>query len=557
MSTQVDNGTSKDADFQSGFLPSTTTRRKHHSMPKVLVADPIAEEGIEILKQAADVDVKIGLTKDELAAIIGEYDALAVRSETKVTGDIIAKAEKLKIIGRAGVGVDNIDVEAATNRGILVVNSPEGNTLAAAELTVAMLLALARNIPQADATMRAGRWDRKKFMGSEIYGKTLGVIGLGKIGREVVSRLQSFGMSVIGNDPYLKPEQADALGIKLVDLDTLYAQSDYISVHTPKTKETTGMINAEKLALMKPTVRLINCARGGIIDEAALAEAAKAGKIGGAAVDVYTTEPVPADNPLLGIPNIVTTPHLGASTEEAQVNVAIDIAEQIVEVLAGKPARAAVNMPSVSADMLGRLQPYLTLAEKIGSLHAQLTSSPISEVEVVYAGDFESLPTVHLTRAVLKGLLEPVVAESVNYVNAPAIAAGRGIKVTESRTSASGDATGATLTVKKRGGSAEREISGVVLGKDLRILTIDGYRVDVRPTGPMLVTQHTDRPGVIGKVGTLLGDNAINIAGMHVGRESEGTRAVMVLKLDTPTPDPLLEQIRQIDGMETARLVQL
>ena len=405
--------------------------------------------------------------------------------------------------------------------------------------------------------MRAGRWDRKKFMGSEIYGKTLGVIGLGKIGREVVSRLQAFGMSVLGYDPYLKPEQADALGIKLVDLDTLYKESDYISVHTPKTKETTGMINAEKLALMKPTVRIINCARGGIIDEAALAEAAKSGKIGGAAIDVYTAEPVPADNPLLGIPNIVTTPHLGASTEEAQVNVAIDIAEQIVEVLAGHPARAAVNMPPVSADMLGRLQPYLTLAEKIGSLHAQLTSSPISEVEVVYAGEFESLPTVHLTRAVLKGLLEPMVAESVNYVNAPAIAAGRGIKITESRTPASGDTTGAVLTVRKRGGSTEREISGVALGKDLRILTIDGYRVDVRPAGPMLVTQHTDRPGVIGKVGTLLGDNAINIAGMHVGRESEGTRAVMVLKLDTPTPDPLLEQIRQIDGMETARLVQL
>lgn len=528
-------------------------------MPKVLVSDPIAPEGIEILKQVADVDVKTGLSKDELAAIIGDYDALAVRSETKVTGEIIARADKLKIIGRAGVGVDNIDVEAATNRGILVVNSPEGNTLAAAELTVAMLLALARNIPQADGAMRAGRWDRKIYMGSEVYGKTLGVIGLGKIGREVVSRLQSFGMSVLGYDPYLKPEQADALGIKLVDLDTLYRESDYISVHTPKTKETTGMINAEKLALMKPAVRLINCARGGIIDEAALAEAAKSGKIGGAAVDVYTTEPAPADNPLLGIPNIITTPHLGASTEEAQVNVAIDIAEQIVEVLAGKPARAAVNMPSVAADMLLRLQPYLTLAEKIGSLHAQLTSSPISEVEVVYAGDFD-LPTVHLTRAVLKGLLEPIVAESVNYVNAPAVAAGRGIKITESRTPAPGDgSTGAVLTVRKRGGpgGTEREISGVVLGKDLRILTIDGYRVDVRPTGPMLVTRHTDRPGVIGKVGTLLGDSGINIAGMHVGRESEGSRAVMVLKLDTPTSETLLGSIRQIDGMETARLVQL
>lgn len=527
-------------------------------MPKVLIADPIAPEGIEILKTVAEVDVKTGLSKDELAAIIGDYDALAVRSETKVTAEIIARATKLKIIGRAGVGVDNIDVEAATNRGILVVNSPEGNTLAAAELTVAMLLALARNIAPADQALRAGKWDRKKYMGSEVYGKTVGVIGLGKIGREVVSRLQAFGMSVLGYDPFLKPEQAEALGITLADLDTLYQESDYITVHVPKTKETTGMISADKIALMKPTVRLINVARGGILDEAAVAEAVQSGRIAGAAIDVYTTEPAPADNPLLGVANILTTPHLGASTEEAQVNVALDIAEQIVEVLNGKPARAAVNMPSVSADMLGRLQPYLTLAEKIGSLHAQLTSSPISEVEVVYAGDFESLPTVHLTRAVLKGLLEPVVQEGVNYVNAPALAAARGIKITESRTPSAGEGGGCVLTVRKRGGSHDREICGAVLSRDnIRILTIDGYRVDIRPAGPMLVTQHTDRPGVIGKVGTLIGEANINIAGMHVGRESEGQGALMVLKLDTPTPDALLEAIRRVDGMETVRLVQL
>ena len=532
-------------------------------MPKVLVADPIAPEGIEILRKVADVDVKIGLAKDELAAIIGDYDALAVRSETKVTGEIIAAADKLKIIGRAGVGVDNIDVEAATNRGILVVNSPDGNTFAAAELTVAMLLALARHIPQADGALRVGKWDRKKYMGSEVYGKTLGVIGLGKIGREVAKRLQSFEMKVIGYDPYLKPEQAEALGIQLVDLDTLYKESDYITVHVPKTKETTGMINAEKLALMKPTVRLINVARGGILDEAAVAEAAKAGRIGGAAIDVFSTEPAPADNPLLGIPNIITTPHLGASTEEAQVNVAIDIAEQIADVLAGKPARAAVNMPSVSAEMLVRLQPYLTLAEKIGSLHAQLTSSSISDVELIYAGDFENLPTVHLTRAVLKGLLDPILPGSVNYVNAPALAAARGIKITESHTPVTGEGQGCVLTVRKRGvktatSNGEREICGTVFSKDnIRILYIDGYRVDIRPSGPMLITQHTDKPGIIGKVGTLLGDNGFNIAGMHVGRESEGQGAVMVLKLDAALPDSLMEQIRLIDGMETARLVQL
>ena len=527
-------------------------------MPKVLVSDPIAPEGIEILKRVADVDVKTGLPKEELAAIIGDYDALAVRSETKVTAEVIANAKNLKIIGRAGVGVDNIDVEAATKRGILVVNSPEGNTVAAAELTVAMLLALARNIPQADASLRGGEWKRAKYMGSEVYNKTLGVIGLGKIGREVAKRLQSFEMNVLGYDPYLKPEQAEALGIKLVELDTLYKESDYITVHVPKTKETSGMINAEKLALMKPTVRLINVARGGIMDEAAVAEAAKAGRIGGAAIDVYSTEPATKDNPLLAIPNIITTPHLGASTEEAQVNVAIDIAEQIADVLQGKPARAAVNMPSVAADVLARIQPYLTLAEKIGSLHAQLTSSNIEEVEILYAGDFENLPTVHLTRAVLKGLLEPIVPESVNYVNAPGLAASRGIKVTESRTPAN-DAHSCLLTVRKRGSGHDREICGTVFGPDnIRIVHIDGFRVDIRPSGPMLLTEHTDKPGIIGKVGTILGDAGVNIAGMHVGRQSgEGSPAVMVLKLDAPVPDAVLTQLRQIPGMESARQVVL
>lgn len=527
-------------------------------MPKVLVSDPIAPEGVEILKRVADVDVKTGLSKEELAAIIGDYDALAVRSETKVTAEVLAKADKLKIIGRAGVGVDNIDVETATKRGILVVNSPEGNTIAAAELTVAMLLALARNIPQADASLRGGEWKRSKYMGSEVYHKTLGVIGLGKIGREVAKRCQSFEMHVLGYDPYLKPEQAEQLGIKLVDLDTLYKESDYITVHVPKTKETTGMINAEKLALMKPTVRLINVARGGIMDEAALADAARAGRIGGAAVDVFSVEPATADNPLLGIPNIVTTPHLGASTEEAQVNVAIDIAEQIADVLQGKPARAAVNMPSVAADVLARIEPYLTLAEKIGSLHAQLTSSSIEEVEIVYAGDFEDLPTVHLTRAVLKGILEPIIPESVNYVNAPTLAASRGIKVIESRTPAD-TAHSCLLTVRKRSKTSEREICGTVFAPDnIRIVHIDGYRVDIRPSGPMLVTMHTDQPGIIGKVGTILGENGLNIAGMHVGRESGvGSRAIMVLKLDSPLPDQVQKQIVQIPGMEAARPVLL
>ena len=526
-------------------------------MPKVLVSDPIAQEGIDILKKVADVDVKIGLSKEELAAIIGEYDALAVRSETKVTAEIIAAAGKLKIIGRAGVGVDNIDVEAATKRGILVVNSPEGNTVAAAELTVAMLLALARNIPQADASLRGGEWKRSKYVGSEVYKKTLGVIGLGKIGREVARRLQAFEMDVIGYDPYFKAEQAETLGIRLADLETLYRESDYITVHVPKTKETAGMIGAEQIAQMKPTVRLINVARGGIIDEVALANAAREGRIGGAAIDVFSVEPAATDNPVLGIPNIITTPHLGASTEEAQVNVAIDIAEQIADVIHGKPARAAVNMPSVSADVLARIEPYLLLAEKIGSLHSQLANGSINAVEIIYAGDFENLPTVHITRAVMKGLLEPIIPESVNYVNAPSLAIARGIKVTESRIDGN-DAGGCTLTVRAQAKNSEHEICGTVYARnDVRIVYIDGFRVSLTPTGWMLVTEHTDRPGIIGKVGTLLGDNGINIAGMHVGRESEGRQALMVLKIDSPISETLLEKIVQIDGMETARQVGL
>jgi len=526
-------------------------------MPRVLVSDPIAPEGIAILKQVADVDVKTGLPKEELASIIGDYDALAVRSETKVTAEILEKATKLKIIGRAGVGVDNIDVAKATERGVLVVNSPEGNTMAAAELTVAMLLALARNIPQADATLRVGEWKRSKYMGSEIYGKTLGVIGLGKIGREVAKRLQSFEMKVIGYDPYLKAEQAEALGIRLVDLPTLYKESDYITVHVPKTKETAGMIAAEQIATMKPTVRLINVARGGIIDEAALAEAAKSGKIAGAAIDVFSVEPATADNPLLGIPNIITTPHLGASTEEAQVNVAIDIAEQIADVLSGKPARAAVNMPSVSAEVLARIEPYLALGEKIGSLMSQMSQSGVQDFEVIYNGDdFENLPTLHITRAVMKGVLEPVVPDSVNYVNAPSLAAARGIKVTESRVQ--NDSHSCLLTVRAQTKNNTREICGTVFGRhDVRIVHIDGYRVDIVPKGSMIVTEHTDRPGIIGKVGTLLGNNSVNIAGMHVGRESEGQKALMVLMIDSPVEDSILDQIKQIDGMETARQVSL
>lgn len=345
-------------------------------MARILVSDPVAEAGIEVLRQAGEVDVRTGLPREELVRIIGEYDALVVRSETKVTAEVIEAARRLRIIGRAGVGVDNIDVAAATQRGIIVVNSPEGNTIAAAEHTIALMMAMARNIPQADRSLRAGEWKRSKFVGTEVYRKTLGIIGLGKIGREVARRAKGLGMNVVAYDPFTPTEVAERIGVKLTDLNSLLAQSDFVTIHTPLNEQTRHLINAERIALMKDGARLINCARGGIVDEGALAEALRSGKLAGAAVDVFSKEPPPPDNPLIALENCVVTPHLGASTEEAQVNVAVDVAEQIVSVLRGGPARSAVNLPPIDPEMLQRIAPYLLLAEKIGKLHTHWRARP-------------------------------------------------------------------------------------------------------------------------------------------------------------------------------------
>lgn len=533
-------------------------------MPKVLVSDPIAEAGIALLRQIPNtqVDVKLGLKPDELKAIIGDYDALAVRSETKVTAEILAEAKKLQIIGRAGVGVDNIDVATATQKGIVVVNSPEGNTLAAAELAVALLLALARKIPQADASLHSGKWERKKFVGTEIYGKTVGVVGLGKIGRSVAQRMKAFETVVIAYDPFATEESARRIGVELVSLDEIYRRSDFITLHVPLNNETRGMISAEQLATMKDGVRIINCARGGIIDEQALADAVKSGKVGGAAIDVFAQEPVDPANPLLALPENVVTPHLGASTEEAQVNVAIDISEQIADVLQGRPARSAVNLPAVSADEMVRVAPYLVLASKLGSLHTQLARTTsgegraINSVEITFGGDFSGVPTESITRAVLQGLMTPILEDPVNLVNAPVLAEARGIKVTESFSKSGGELS-ILLTVRAHFPGGDRTLTGTVYGQELRIVTIDGYRVNIRPFGHMIVTQHTDAPGIVGKVGSLLGDNRINIAGMHVGRETAGGRAVMVLLTDESLSPTLVEQIRTIQGMEAALFVTL
>ena len=529
-------------------------------MAKVLVADAVAGEGVSLLRRAGfEVDVRTGLSKDELTAVIGNYDALAVRSETRVSAEVLQAAHKLKIIGRAGVGVDNIDVEAATQKGILVVNSPEGNTLAAAELTVALLLALSRNVAPAASALKGGQWQRSRYVGVEVYGKTVGVIGLGKIGREVARRLRAMEMSILAFDPFLTNEQAEALGVRLASLDTIYRQSDYITVHVPKTPQTTGMIGAEQIAQMRDGVRLINVARGGIINEAAVLEGLNSGKIAGAAFDVWTTEPTEPDNPLVLHPKMLATPHLGASTEEAQIGVAVDIAEQIVDVLQGRPARAAVNMPSLSPDILAQTAPYLSLAEKMGSLLSQLSQTPASGVEILYAGDWQASQSVHITRALMKGLLTPTLRESVNYVNAPTLARERGITLTESRTDVRSDEFAHVLTASARTQSGETHtVSGTVFGKtDLRIVGLDGYEMDFRPEGFHIVTRHTDKPGIVGRVGTILGTHSVNIAGMYLGRSGPMGRAVMALSLDAGAPDEAMTEISHMDGMEAARLVAL
>lgn len=530
-------------------------------MAKVLVSDPVAAEGVAVLRRAGlEVDIRTGLSKEELIQIIGDYDALAVRSETKVTAEALDAAKNLKIIGRAGVGVDNIDVERATQNGILVVNSPEGNTIAASELTVTLILALARNVPQAAATMKAGEWKRSKFVGVEVYGKTVGVIGLGKIGREVAKRLQGMEMNILAYDPFLSEEQAAKLGVRSVSLEAIYRQADYITVHVPKTKDTAGMIGPAQFEMMKDGVRIINVARGGIIDETALLNALDSGKVAGAAIDVWEQEPVPTDHPLAHHPLVIATPHLGASTEEAQIGVAIDIAEQIVDVMQGRAARAAVNMPSLPADMLSKTAPFLRLAERIGSMQSQLSSTGIVAMDVLYEGDFAQNQIIHITRALMKGLLSPVLASAVNYVNAPALAQQRGIQLTEARREESGNPEYRNLiTIKATARSGKSSIiSGTVFGaSDIRIVSIDGYAVDFKPEGCHIITRHTDRPGIVGRVGTLLGNNGVNIAGMYLGRAMPMGHAVMALSVDSLAAPEVLKELSAMEGMELVRQVEL
>ncbi|MGH7687556.1 MAG: phosphoglycerate dehydrogenase, partial [Candidatus Dormibacteria bacterium] len=523
---------------------------------RILVADPIADDGVTRLRAAGEVDVATGLAPEALRERIGEYDALVVRSETKVTADVLDAATRLRVVGRAGVGVDNIDLEAATRHGILVLNAPTGNTIAAAEHAVAMMMALVRNIPVADQSLHAGRWERSKFMGMELRDKTLGVLGLGKIGFEV-ARTASSGlqMRVIAHDPLVTAERATQAGAELVEFETLLAESDVLTVHVPLTDATRGVIGAAELGRMRAGARLINVARGGIIDEQALADAIRGGHIAGAAIDVFTSEPPAADNPLLAVPQIVLTPHLGASTREAQVNVAYDVADQIVEYLQGGSPRYAVNAPTVLPEELEQLRPYLELAQHIGSLAAQLSGGGLRRVVVSYAGELADYDTTIVTSHVLRGLFAHFTETRVNQVNAKLVAKSLGVDVDERHTTRPLDPD-APLLVEVLG--AERlRIAGTQLEGEPRITRIDDFRVDMQPAGTYLVVTHQDRPGVIAAVSSLLARNDINIAGIELGREKPRGLAVMLMQVDDPVSTELLEEIRTTAHLERLRQVQL
>ncbi|MCC7089515.1 MAG: phosphoglycerate dehydrogenase [Dehalococcoidia bacterium] len=539
------------ATLKENLEPMPENRR-----PRILIADPVAPEGIEMLRTAGDVDVNTGLAADTLIGIIGNYDALVVRSETKVTRPVIEAATRMQVIGRAGVGVDNIDLDAATERGVIVVNAPQGNTIAAAEHTLALLMALARHVPQADASMRSGKWDRKNYLGTEIRGKTLGIVGLGKIGSEVARRAVAMEMRVLAHDPFVSAERVRALGVESVDFEQLIMLSDFITVHPPLTASTQGMIGEAEMARMKDGIRLINVARGGIIDEAALVAAVASGKVAGAAIDVFTAEP-PRDNPLIGDPRIIVTPHLGASTAEAQERVAVDVAEQIVEVLAGKPARYAVNAPMLAPETLKVIQPYMAAAELLGSVATQLVTGKLESIEIEYYGEIAEHDITPLRASVIRGLLRPISEENVNMVNANLVALSRGWNI-EERKRTSHDTFLNLIHVKVGTTESEVTVGGTVEHGHPNIVIINGLDMDLVPEPGtfLLACDNEDRPGMIGRVGTLLGGWDINIQSMQVGRRGRRGRALMAIAVDeSPTPEQL-GAIEAIDGIYNVRLVR-
>lgn len=525
---------------------------------KVLVSDKLADVGIKMFKEALGihVDVKIGLPPEELKSVIEDYDALVIRSATKVTKDLLDAAPRLKVIGRAGIGLDNVDIPAATKRGVVVMNTPGGNVVTTAEHTIAMMLALSRNIPQATASLKAGRWEKKSLQGREIFNKTLGILGYGRIGTIVASRARGLKMHVIVHDPYVSKELVERAGFELVSLEELYHRSDYITIHLPKTEETTNLINQAAFDQMKPGVMIINCARGGIVNEKDLVDALRSGKVGGAAIDVFETEP-PGQSPLFEFDNVICSPHLGASTVEAQSNVAVAVAEQIIRYLRSGTIVNAVNVPSVTGELLARLRPYLTLAERMGCLQAQLALGAIQAVTIKYLGDFLDLDMRPVTVAALKGLLTPILKDEVNFVNAPVIAKERGIRVTESRSMEAEDFTN-LITIDAEAAEDANTVSGTIFGKqEPRIVRINTVRLEAIPEGHLLLIYNLDKPGAIGSIGTVLGQHNINIARMHVGREEQGERNVVFLDTDTPVPQEILDELRALPLVKSVTPLEL
>ncbi len=523
---------------------------------RILVAEPIAEEGIAQLREQHDVDVKIGLNPEQLAEIMGEYDALVVRSQVDVDAKLIAAGKRLTVIGRAGVGVDNVDLDAATRAGITVVNAPTGNTIAATEQTLALMLAVARKVAAADASLRRGEWKRAQFTGLELRGRTLGIIGLGKIGQAIAQRARAFEMTVVGVDPYVSAEQAALHGIELVDLEALLARSDVVTIHVPLTRSTKGMINTAAIAKMKKTAILLNVARGGVIDERDVAEALKAGRLGGAGIDVFDHEP-PKDSPLLDAPNTVLTPHLGASTAEAQILVAEEVAEQILDVLAGRSARYAVNAPLLTPETAKAIAPYLPLAEMLGRFFAQFCRTGVTTLTLEIAGEPAAHDASPLTAAVLRGLLETTTTERVNLINAGALAKARGITVVEKKVPSAGTYA-AQLTLSGEANGVVTKVAGTIANGEPRLTRLDDYGIDMAATEFMLITRHLDRPGTMGRIGLMLGEADVNISAMHLARSEPRQDALMILALDDDLPADVASAIRGHDAvldLWTVRLV--
>ena len=515
---------------------------------RVLVVEPIAPEGIDGLRAAHEVDERPGIAREELCAILPDYDALVVRSQVQVDAAVIAAAgNRLQVIGRAGVGVDNVDLDAATAAGITVVNAPTGNTIAAAEHTLALLYGVARKVAAADASLRKGEWKRAQFTGLELRGRTLGIVGLGKIGQAIAVRAAAMEMVVLASDPFVTAEQAALHGVELVSFDSLVERSDVITVHVPLTRSTRGLIGRDQIARMRRGAILLNVARGGILDEAAVAEALAEGQLGGAGVDVFDAEP-PTGSPLLDAPNTLLTPHLGASTAEAQVLVAEEVADQVLDVLAGRSARYAVNAPLLTPETARAIAPYLPLAEMLGRFFAQFARSGVRTVTLEIAGELAAFDASPLTAAVLRGMIETSTTQRVNLVNAAALAKARGITVVERKTPDAGSYA-AQISLSGDSGGRLTTVAGTVAGGELRLTRLDDYRLDMEPTEVMLITHHRDRPGMIGRIGQTLGEADVNISAMHVGRSAPRADALMILALDEDVPPEVAEAIRGHDSV--------